>query len=214
LKTQQEVENLRQLYASEDLRKSSVEQDPVKQFLKWFNQAVDAAVAEPTAMILATAGKRGIPSVRTVLLKSFDMDGFIFFTNYKSAKGNELTENPFAEVLFLWKEMERQVRISGKVGKIPKEQSEDYFKTRPYESRIGAWASQQSSVIPSREFLDEKFQEFRLKYPDNVPMPEYWGGYKLFHDKLEFWQGRKHRMHDRICYIKKDNKWEINRLAP
>ncbi len=215
MKKKKNIEQLRRLYASEELRKSIIDKNPFKQFSKWFNQAADSEIIEPTAMMVATANKKGIPSLRTVLLKAFDLEGFIFFTNYKSGKGKELSENPFAEILFLWKELERQVRISGKAEKIPKKQSEDYFKTRPYESKIGAWASEQSSIISSREFLDQKFKEYLQKYPDNnVPMPEYWGGFKLFPHKFEFWQGRKHRLHDRICYIKNRDRWEIERLSP
>jgi len=215
MKKKKNIEQLRRLYASEELRKSIIDKNPFKQFSKWFNQAADSEIIEPTAMMVATANKKGIPSLRTVLLKAFDLEGFIFFTNYKSRKGKELSENPFAEILFLWKELERQVRISGKAEKIPNKQSEDYFKTRPYESKIGAWASEQSSIISSREFLDQKFKEYLQKYPDNnVPMPEYWGGFKLFPHKFEFWQGRKHRLHDRICYIKNRDRWEIERLSP
>jgi len=215
MKKKKNIEQLRRLYASEELRKSIIDKNPFKQFSKWFNQAADSEIIEPTAMMVATANKKGIPSLRTVLLKAFDLEGFIFFTNYKSGKGKELSENPFAEILFLWKELERQVRISGKAEKIPNKQSEDYFKTRPYESKIGAWASEQSSIISSREFLDQKFKEYLQKYPDNnVPMPEYWGGFKLFPHKFEFWQGRKHRLHDRICYIKNRDRWEIERLSP
>jgi len=215
MKKKKNIEQLRRLYASEELRKSIIDKNPFKQFSKWFNQAADSEIIEPTAMMVATANKKGIPSLRTVLLKAFDLEGFIFFTNYKSGKGKELSENPFAEILFLWKELERQVRISGKAEKIPKKQSEDYFKTRPYESKIGAWASEQSSIISSREFLDQKFKEYLQKYPDNnVPMPEYWGGFKLFPHKFEFWQGRKHRLHDRICYIRNRDRWEIERLSP
>jgi len=214
LKHQKEIENLRQQYASEELRKSNVDENPVKQFSKWFNQAAEAAIIEPGAMIIATADKKGIPSLRTVLLKSFDMKGFIFFTNFTSKKAKDLLENPYAELLFIWKELERQIRISGHAEKIPRDQSEDYFKTRTYESKIGAWASSQSSIIPSREYLDKKYKEYIEKYPSEVPMPGYWGGLKLFPQKMEFWQGRKHRMHDRICYIKKEDRWEIIRLSP
>jgi len=215
MEKKKEIEELRRMYSSEELGKSKADADPFKQFSKWFNQAADSEIPEPTAMILSTADKKGIPSVRTVLLKGIDDEGFIFFTNYQSSKGKDLTENPYAEALFLWKELERQVRISGRVGKILREQSEDYFKTRPYESKIGAWASEQSRVISSRELLDQNYMKFLKKYEDNnVPMPEYWGGYKLKPDKFEFWQGRKYRLHDRIRYIWKKDKWEKERLSP
>jgi pyridoxamine 5'-phosphate oxidase len=159
----EKIEEIRRLFSTEELRKSKVDANPFKQFSKWFNQAVDSEILEPTAMILSTAGKRGVPSVRTILMKGFDEEGFIFFTNYKSSKAKDLAENPYAEALFLWKELERQVRISGRVKKISRQQSEDYFKTRQYESKIGAWASEQSKVISSRELLDQKYIEYLKK---------------------------------------------------
>ncbi|HVO75161.1 MAG TPA: pyridoxamine 5'-phosphate oxidase, partial [Ignavibacteriaceae bacterium] len=215
MKKEKELEEIRRIYSDEELRKSKADSDPFKQFSKWFDQAAEAEIPEPTAMILSTASRKGIPSVRTVLLKGFDKEGFIFFTNYNSAKGKNLSENPFAEALFLWKEIERQVRISGRAEKISREQSESYFKTRAYESKIGAWASEQGRLISSREFLEQRYKEYLKKYPNgDVPMPDYWGGYKLFPEKFEFWQGREHRLHDRIIYLKKENKWEKIRLSP
>ena len=165
-------------------------------------------------MTLATASKEGVPSVRTVLLKGYDENGFLFFTNYESRKGKELTENPVAELLFYWMDLQRQVRISGKVEKISKLESENYFKTRPLESKIGAWASKQSEVIPDREYLEKQFSEYEKKFKDNVPLPSNWGGFRLIPERFEFWQGRESRLHDRICYLKKNNVWEIVRLAP
>ncbi len=148
------------------------------------------------------------------LLKGFDENGFLFFTNYKSRKGKELIENPAAELLFYWRDLPRQVRISGKVEKVSREESEDYFRTRPLKSRIGAWASKQSEVIPDREYLEKQFKEFAKKYKEDVPLPPIWGGFRLIPERFEFWQGRENRLHDRICYIKKNNKWKIVRLAP
>jgi len=204
------------------LTKSAVDSNPIKQFAKWYKMILKSGIKEPTAMSIATATKKGVPSVRTVLLKGFDESGFLFFTNYKSRKGKELTENPFAEFLFYWRDLQRQVRISGKVEKVSKQESEDYFKSRPLKSKIGAWASKQSEVIPDREYLEKQFKEFTKKYSErsrfagkkNVPLPSYWGGFRLIPERFEFWQGRENRLHDRICYIKKNNKWKIVRLAP
>ena len=198
----------------EPLKKSTVDKNPIKQFTGWYNKILQSGTKEPTAMILATASKDGIPSVRTVLLKGYDENGFLFFTNYESRKGKELTENPVAELLFYWMDLQRQVRISGKVEKISKQESENYFKTRPLESKIGAWASKQSEVIPDREYLEKQFSEYEKKFKDNVPLPSNWGGFRLIPECFEFWQGRESRLHDRICYIKKNNVWEIVRVAP
>ena len=198
----------------EPLKKSTVDNNPIKQFAGWYNEILQSRVKEPTAMTLATASKDGIPSVRTVLLKGYDENGFLFFTNYESRKGKELTENPVAELLFYWMDLQRQVRISGKVEKISKLESENYFKTRPLESKIGAWASKQSEVIPDREYLEKQFSEYEKKFKDNVPLPSNWGGFRLIPERFEFWQGRESRLHDRICYIKKNNVWEIVRVAP
>ena len=196
------------------LTKSSVDKNPIKQFAKWYKEILQSGIKEPTAMTLATASKEGVPSVRTVLLKGYDENGFLFFTNYESRKGKELTENPVAELLFYWMDLQRQVRISGKVEKISKLESENYFKTRPLESKIGAWASKQSEVIPDREYLEKQFSEYEKKFKDNVPLPSNWGGFRLIPERFEFWQGRESRLHDRICYLKKKGNWEIVRLAP
>jgi pyridoxamine 5'-phosphate oxidase len=170
---------------------------------------------EPNAMILATASAEGIPSLRTVLLKKYNKDGFIFYTNYESNKAKDLLGNPNAEILFLWLELERQVRISGPAEKISSDDSEEYFQSRPTNSQIGAWASKQSSIIPDREYLEEKFKEVAAKYKGgNIPLPPFWGGFILKPVKFEFWQGRESRLHDRICYTKKSEEWEIVRLSP
>ena len=197
------------------ITKSSVDKNPFKQFAKWYDIALNSDIYEPTAMILATAGKDGIPSARTVLLKEYDERGFVFYTNYESRKGNELGENPNTELLFLWKEHERQVRISGIAERTSQQESEEYFKTRPYDSRVGAWASMQSSIIPDRNFLEKKFEEIKLKYgKKEIPLPSFWGGFRVVPHTFEFWQGRRSRLHDRICYKKKDKIWEIVRLSP
>lgn len=196
------------------LLKSTVDKNPIKQFAKWYEVALKSGITEPTAMTLATASKAGVPSARTVLLKGYDEKGYLFFTNYESRKGKELSENPFAELLFYWMDLHKQVRISGKVEKVTREESEKYFKTRPLNSQIGAWASKQSEVIPDREFLEQKYREYSEKYKEDIPLPPFWGGFRLIPERFEFWQGRENRLHDRICYLKKNGDWEIVRLAP
>lgn len=198
-----------------ELTESIVDLNPVAQFSHWFNELLKLDVKEPNAMILATSSLKGIPSVRTVLLKKFDENGFVFFTNYGSHKAKDLIENPNAEILFLWLELERQVRIRGSVKKISPKESEEYFHSRPLDSQIGAWASKQSSVIPNREFLEAKFEETAEKYKDReIPLPPFWGGFILKPAEFEFWQGRDSRLHDRILYREKKNNWEILRLSP
>jgi pyridoxamine 5'-phosphate oxidase len=197
-----------------ELKKSTVDRNPFKQFKAWYGEVLNSDIKEPTAVTLATSSKDGTPSARTVLLKGFDEDGFVFFTNYESRKGKNLIENPVGELLFYWMDLQRQVRISGRVEKTSREESEEYFKTRPIKSRIGAWASKQSSIIPNREHLEKQFAEFEKKFGDDVPPPPHWGGFRLIPEQFEFWQGRESRLHDRICYKKKDGVWEIVRLAP
>ncbi len=198
----------------EPLKKSSVDKNPFKQFTKWYNVVLYSGIKEPSAMTLSTASKEGVPSSRTVLLKGYDETGFLFFTNYESRKGRELIQNPVAELLFYWMNLDRQVRIFGKVEKTRKEESEKYFITRPLQSRIGAWASKQSEIISNREYLEKRFAEFEEKFKDDIPLPSNWGGFRLIPQRFEFWQGRVSRLHDRICYIKKKNEWEIVRLSP
>ena len=197
-----------------ELTKSTVDKNPFKQFEAWYGEVLNSDIKEPTAVTLATSSKDGTPSARTVLLKGFDEDGFVFFTNYESRKGKNLIENPVGELLFYWMDLQRQVRISGRVEKTSREESEEYFKTRPLKSRIGAWASKQSNVIPDREYLEKQFAEFEKKFGDDIPLPPHWGGFRLIPEQFEFWQGRESRLHDRICYKKKDGEWEIVRLAP
>ena len=197
------------------LNEQTAEKDPFKQFEVWYNEIQKSGTAEPTAMIIATANKKGIPTVRTVLLKSYDKQGFVFFTNYESRKGHDLAENHSAAILFLWKEEKRQVRISGSIVKTSKEESEKYFRSRPIESQLGAWASKQSSVIPNREHLIQNYEKYKRQFEGKeIPLPPNWGGYRVIPEEFEFWQGRENRLHDRICYIIKGKEWHISRLSP
>lgn len=209
-----DLRNLRKNYELDQLSESNIDRDPFVQFTNWFKIVIKKKLIEPNAMILATATKNGIPSVRTVLLKEFDNKGFKFYTNYNSRKGRELAENPFASILFLWLELERQIRIEGKVVKLTRKESLDYFNQRPIKSRYGALASNQSETISDRKILEERFMKLQKKYGDNPPMPKNWGGYRMIPNKFEFWQGRRDRLHDRICYEKTRSGWKIYRLQP
>ena len=208
------LSNLRGRYSEEGLSKKNIEKDPINQFSLWMDDVLKSDIIEPNAMVLATSDENNQPSARVVLLKDFKEGKFIFYTNYESKKAHDLSINPKVSLLFFWRELGRQIRITGTVSKISREESEEYFDTRPYESQIGAWASKQSSVIPDRTFLEKKFEKMKEKYPSEVPLPPFWGGYKLLPDKFEFWQGRGSRLHDRISYIKNDKKWDIIRLSP
>jgi pyridoxamine 5'-phosphate oxidase len=212
---QKQIADLRKEYMLETLDESNVAQDPIQQFTKWWDEALQSNIEEVNAMTLATATKDGIPSARIVLLKGYDEKGFVFFTNYKSQKGQELDENPHAALVFFWKELERQVRIQGEIEKISTEESDEYFNSRPLGSRIGAWASPQSNVLENRKQLEESVQQFTKQFDENVPRPLHWGGYCLVPSEIEFWQGRPNRLHDRIRYTKySDKEWIIERLAP
>ncbi|MBI3509895.1 MAG: pyridoxamine 5'-phosphate oxidase [Bacteroidetes bacterium] len=209
------ISKLRTEYSHASLDESMVEKDPVRQFEKWFREAMDANVTDPIAMTLATAGKDMRPSARVVLLRDFSAKGFSFFTNYKSAKGKDIDENPFACLNFFWPELQRQVRIEGRIEKINEKDSEEYFSTRPLESRIGAWTSPQSEIIPDRKWLEEELNKQKKNFEGkNVHRPEFWGGYVLMPDEIEFWQGRESRLHDRICYVHANGGWKIMRKAP
>lgn len=210
-----DIEGLRREYAGEELLEDNIHDDPVEQFSVWFEQALRSEVKEPNAVSLATATADGKPSARIVLLKGFDKRGFRFFTNYESRKARELDENPHASLCFFWQELERQVRIEGKVKKLSREESENYFSKRPRLSQIGAWASRQSEKVESRDQMEAKFREFQEKFEDEpVPAPEFWGGYRLHPTSIEFWQGREGRLHDRLLYTKSSDSWKITRLAP
>jgi pyridoxamine 5'-phosphate oxidase len=206
---------LRKNYALGSLDESDAERDPIRQFQTWFAEALDAKLPEPNAMTLATVGPGGRPAARIVLIKGADERGFVFFTNYESRKGQELAANPQASLLFHWIELERQVRIEGAVVKTSAEESDTYFQSRPLGSRIGAWASDQSQVIPDRAVLEAREREITAQYGERPPRPPHWGGYRLVPDTIEFWQGRPSRLHDRLRYTK-DNAggWQIARLAP
>ncbi len=209
------VDELRRDYTKQELLESEVCDDPIDQFVKWFEQALSADLLDVNAMTLSTATNDGRPSSRIVLLKGVDEQGFRFYTNYNSRKGRELDENPQAALCFYWAALERQVRIEGTVQKVSKEDSENYFRQRPRLSQIGAWASQQSTEVDSRDALVAKFKEIEQRFKDQeVPLPEFWGGYLLQPNRIEFWQGRKGRMHDRICYNKEGDHWSKSRLAP
>lgn len=209
------VADLRKDYTLQSLSESDINPNPVIQFKKWFDQANSAQLPEPNAMTLATARPDGQPSARMVLLKDFDHRGFVFFTNYNSNKGQELAANPQAALVFWWAELERQVRIVGTVEKISPQQSDSYFEMRPPNSRLGAWASNQSEVIVGREILEQQLQEFQSKYENQeIPRPPHWGGYRVIPTAIEFWQGRPSRLHDRLLYTRRGNHWEIQRLSP
>jgi pyridoxamine 5'-phosphate oxidase len=189
--------------------------DPIEQFNKWFADAEIEGIEEPNVMILSTTGVNQRPASRIVLLKDCTINGFSFFTNYGSKKGRQISENPFGSLLFPWHTIERQVRVEGKIEKLSEEISDQYFKSRPAGSRLGAWASQQSTEIPSREFLENREKEFILKFKDGIiPRPPDWGGYILRPDLFEFWQGRKSRLHDRFQYTLEKDSWKITRLSP
>ncbi|MDQ1138731.1 pyridoxamine 5'-phosphate oxidase [Pedobacter agri] len=213
--TNEFLQNLRQDYKSATLDESDVDNNPITQFKKWFDHAVQAQVYEPNVMTLATADKAGRPDARIVLLKGVDEDGFRFFTNYLSAKGKELKRNPYAALVFFWPDLERQVRIEGTVEKLDKETSEEYFVTRPAASQIGAVASPQSQIIPNRAFLEEKFEELKSKSDGKaIAKPAHWGGYIVKPTRIEFWQGRRSRLHDRINFELVKGSWVKSRLAP
>ncbi len=210
-----EISKIRREYLLRELDESNVHKDPYEQFSLWMEETIKAGVTDPSAMILATSSKESGPSARVVLLKGVDKNGLIFYTNYSSRKAKDLEENPAASVLFFWKELERQVRISGKTEKVSNGLSEEYFHSRPYESQLGAWASEQSSVISGRDFLEKKFEEYKNKFKgEEIPLPPFWGGYMLRPERWEFWQGRENRLHDRVCYLKEKDTWKIVRLAP
>lgn len=210
------IADIRKDYMLQALLEEDVHDNPFSQFSRWWDEAIASVITEVNAMTLATATKDGVPSARIVLLKGFSETGFVFFSNYNSHKGKELESNPKAALVFFWKELERQVRIEGDVEKITSEESDLYYNSRPAGSRIGAWASPQSQPVTSRQVLENSFATFSEKFKDDlIERPPHWGGYSLRPNKLEFWQGRASRLHDRIQYVlQNENQWKIQRLAP
>lgn len=213
--TKESLQNLRQEYRSAELSEQDIDQNPIEQFKTWFQQALDAQLYEPNVMTLATATSDGVPSARIVLLKGFDENGFVFYTNYDSHKGRELAENPRAALVFFWADLERQVRIEGTVSKVDPSVSTAYFHSRPHGSQIGAMVSPQSQVVKSRAELENHIVILKEKYAEQeIPRPDHWGGYVVKPTTIEFWQGRPSRLHDRIRYKFVDGNWIIDRLAP
>ena len=210
------IAELRKDYTVSGLSEIEVNANPFTQFQQWFDQALAAQLLEPNAMTVATATADGKPKARMVLLKDFDERGFVFYTNYNSQKGQELAENPQASLVFWWAELERQVRISGRVEKVSETESDKYFYSRPLNSRLGAWASNQSEVIESREVLTRQLQELQTKYHNqDIKRPPHWGGLRVIPTEIEFWQGRPSRLHDRLRYTRLDDgTWKIERLSP
>lgn len=210
------VADLRKDYQLQGLSETDSDRNPFKQFQVWFDQALAAQLPEPNAMTVATVTKSGNPRARVVLLKNFDERGFVFYTNYHSHKGQELADNPQAAIAFWWAELERQVRIEGRVLKVSDRESDEYFHSRPFNSRLGAWASEQSQVIESREVLEQRLQDLKTKYENqDIPRPPHWGGFRVIPTAIEFWQGRPSRLHDRLLYsLLDDGSWQIERLSP
>ncbi len=210
-----DLSDMRKEYKAAQLDEISVDSSPFVQFETWFEEVKNAELQEPNAMVLATVNAEGEPNIRAVLLKIFDEKGFVFFTNYNSDKGEEIAQNPNVAAEFLWLGLERQVRILGKCEKITKSESLSYFLKRSRGSQIGAWVSDQSSIISSRKLLGMQIQKIKEKFKKgDVPLPDFWGGYRIIPHKIEFWQGRESRLHDRILYTKEANEWKISRLAP
>ena len=209
------LREIRKQYEIASLNEIEADESAIFQFRKWLGDALSSTETEPTAMVISTVDEQLQPHSRVVLLKDFDERGLVFFTNYESNKAQQLAVNNLVAVLFFWDSLERQVRITGKVEKVPEQVSVDYFNSRPLESRIGAYASSQSSVIESKEFLENRFEEIKLQFGKNVPKPTHWGGYLIQPDTFEFWQGRPNRLHDRLFYTKLENgMWKMERLAP
>jgi pyridoxamine 5'-phosphate oxidase len=211
-----DIHAIRKDYASSELVEDVLGDDPIHLFANWFEEARTPMGYDVNAMTLATVDRNGFPTTRIVLLKGIEQGNFLFYTNYTSKKSSDISENPYVSLCFFWGPLERQVRINGRAQKLSKTDSEAYFKTRPYESQIGAWASEQSAVIHSRAELKQKYDELCRKYPtvESVPFPEFWGGYKVSPNAIEFWQGRPGRLHDRIQYTREHDTWKWVRLSP
>ena len=211
------VSDIRRSFAGQPLSEASVSKDPYEQFSMWFEDAVGAQIMDPFAMILASVSEIGYPSCRTVYMRSINDEGIIFHTNYSSQKGKEILNNPMVSAIFLWSEVDRQIRIAGRAEKVSVKVSDAYFKSRPRESQLGAWSSDQSEIIENREALIERYDYYEQKFKGlEIPRPENWGGFNIKPEKFEFWQGRPNRLHDRIMYLKdtSNEEWTIQRLAP
>lgn len=209
------LSELRRSYRLGELHRKDLNANPFEQFSLWFGQALEAGLTEPNALTLSTSTRAGRPSSRIVLLKEFNDEGFSFYTNFNSRKGQEIADNPYVALLFPWIELERQVRIEGFATKTSDEEAENYFRIRPEGSRLGAWVSEQSSIIPSRKTLDERLALYQQQFADGeIPRPDHWGGYLVKPMMFEFWQGRENRLHDRFIYTRDNSTWNIERLSP
>jgi pyridoxamine 5'-phosphate oxidase len=209
-----DLASLRQSYDTGGLDEQALAADPYEQFRHWFADAMEAGLAEPNAMVLSTVSGDGTPSARTVLLKGYGADGFRFFTNHRSRKGRAIAENPRVCLLFPWHALHRQVIVEGSVVQLPAAESQEYFHSRPHGSQLGAWASERQSAVVTREELEGRYAELAERWPQNVPMPEFWGGYLVVPSAIEFWQGRTNRLHDRLRYRLHEDEWKVERLSP
>lgn len=208
------ISMIRREYEGIPLDEKSVDPNPFEQFSNWFDEALEHVSFDANAMTLTTVGENGQPSSRTVLLKGFDESGFVFYTNYRSRKGRHIQNNSRVSITFYWADLMRQVHIEGNAQKVPETQSDEYFKSRPVQSQLSAWASSQSEEVQSRSALEKKMKEFEEKFGDDIPRPPHWGGFLVVPHRIEFWQGRLNRLHDRICYSLEDEEWKIKRLSP
>ncbi len=210
----EELQNAREDYQRGSLSENELNGNPVQQFELWFNQYKSSGVADYNAMVLSTINNSGKPASRVVLLKGIDQGGFEFYTNYSSSKGQDIKNNPAVALNFFWPSLERQVRVEGRAFEMSARESDAYFKSRPLGSRLGAWVSPQSAIIPDRKYLENRLEEIQRKYGEDIPRPDHWGGYRVIPEMMEFWQGRSNRLHDRIMYTRTKDGWKIDRLAP